>query len=229
MTPNWVLSQDQIQFRNTVLIDLTQDEATLLANMKQKTRYNIRLGPKRGLTVRTGTLEDLDLLFEMYAQTSIRDGFVIRSSEYYHTVWGSFMKDGLAEPLIAEMDGEAVAAVFIFYFDGVSRYLYGMSRETHRDKMPNHMLQWEAIKRSKALGCHTYDMWGAPDEFNENDSLWGVYRFKEGFGGKVLRTLGAWDYPARPFLYKMYTRILPRILDLMRKKGKAETQKGMMS
>ena len=69
-----------------------------------------------------------------------------------------------------------------------------MSRNAHREKMPTYLLQWEAMKHAKAKGCTVYDLWGAPDVFDESDSMWGVYRFKEGLGGKVVRTLGAWDF-----------------------------------
>jgi lipid II:glycine glycyltransferase (peptidoglycan interpeptide bridge formation enzyme) len=99
-----------------------------------------------------------------------------------------------------------------------------MSREAHREKMPNHLLQWEAICRLKACGCRQYDLWGAPDSFDESDSMWGVYRFKEGLGGTVVRTSGAWDLPTRPLLYKLYTQTLPRILNRMRRRGRAATQ-----
>ncbi len=132
-----------------------------------------------------------------------------------------------AEPLIAEMDGAPVAAVFIFYFAGRAFYLYGMSREAHREKMPNYLLQWEAMKRAKARGCTSYDLWGAPDEFNESDTMWGVYRFKEGLGGQVVRTLGAWDFPASRFWYKTYTQIVPRLLDIMRSRGRARTERAL--
>ena len=90
--------------------------------------------------------------------------------------------------------------------------------------MPNHLLQWEAMRRAKAAGCSLYDMWGAPDVFDESDPLWGVYRFKEGFGGEVIRRLGAWDMPLKPGLYRVYSQILPRILDRMRQSGMARLE-----
>jgi len=222
----WLFASDQIQFRNTVMIDLSPSEDEMLACMKQKTRYNIRLAGRKSVIVRVGTKDDLPALYKMYAETSVRDGFVIRDEGYYQTVWRTFMdaKMPTCEPLIAEVDGEAVAAIFVFYFAGRAYYLYGMSREVHREKMPNYLLQWEAMRRAKAAGCHVYDLWGAPDEFDESDSMWGVFRFKQGLGGEVVRTLGAWNYTPRPFWYKMYSEILPRILDLMRFRGKSRTK-----
>jgi lipid II:glycine glycyltransferase (peptidoglycan interpeptide bridge formation enzyme) len=231
----WKFSQDQIQFRNTVLIDLAPPEDELLRRMKQKTRYNIHLAQKKGVTVRVGTVADLSLLYSMYAETSVRDGFLIREEGYYQTVWRSFMGlppsvsslQPFAEPLIAEVDGEPVGAVSMFYFGGQAIYLFGMSHATHREKMPNYLLQWEAMRRAKALGCKIYNLWGAPDEFNESDGLWGVFRFKEGLGGYVSRTLGAWDFTPNPMLYRMYTEILPRVMDIMRARGKALTKQSI--
>ncbi|MGZ9222724.1 MAG: lipid II:glycine glycyltransferase FemX, partial [Anaerolineales bacterium] len=83
----WKYSSDQIQFKNTVLIDLSSSEAELLARMKQKTRYNVRLAEKKGVTLRIGTSKDFGTLYKMYAETSVRDGFVIRDEGYYQTVW----------------------------------------------------------------------------------------------------------------------------------------------
>ena len=247
----WRDSSDQIQFKNTVLIDLNASEEELLACMKQKTRYNIRLAQKKGVNVRIGTPDDFDLLYKMYAETSVRDGFVTRDEIYYKTVWQLFMsnapssasspqssitlplgvslraKSPYAEPLIAEVDNEPVAALFVFYFAGRAYYVYGMSRNSHREKMPTYLLQWEAMKRAKAMGCTVYDLWGAPDVFEESDSMWGVYRFKEGLGGKVVRTLGAWDFAPNPLWYKLYSETIPRVLNVMRLRGKAKTKQSI--
>jgi lipid II:glycine glycyltransferase (peptidoglycan interpeptide bridge formation enzyme) len=219
----WHASKEQIQFKNTIVIDLAPTEDELLARMKQKTRYNIRLAERKGVLIRTGTLDDLPLLYQMYAETSVRDGFVIRSKSYYQSTWRAFIEAEKAEALIAEVEGQAVAAVIVFRFAGKAWYIYGMSREAHREKMPNHLLQWEAIRRAKAAGCSTYDLWGAPDELVENDPLWGVYRFKEGLGGKVLCTMGAWDLPTRPLFFKLYTETIPHLLETMRRRGKEKT------
>ena len=220
----WRFSANQIQFRNTVMIDLTSSEDEMLVRMKQKTRYNIRLAGRKGVTVRAGAVDDLSMLYKMYAETSVRDGFAIRDEGYYHTVWKSFFEKGMAEPLIAEVNGEPVAALMLFWFAGRAYYIYGMSRDAHREKMPTYLLQWEAMRRAKAAGCSVYDLWGAPNIFDESDSMWGVFRFKQGLGGDVLRTLGAWDYTPNPLLYKLYSEFLPRVLDVMRARGKARTR-----
>jgi lipid II:glycine glycyltransferase (peptidoglycan interpeptide bridge formation enzyme) len=217
----WIISNEQVQFRNTLTLDLTQEEDALLAGMKQKTRYNIRLAGRKSVTVREGSLHDLDQLYKMYAETSIRDGFVIRPKAYYQDAWGSFMTLGNAAPLIAEFDGEPIAAIIAYYFGKTAYYLYGMSRTAHREKMPNYLLQWEAILWAKRMGCQTYDFWGAPHEINEDDRMYGVYRFKLGFGTELVRTPGAWDYPIKPIGYKLYSTFMPLILGLMRGLGRA--------
>jgi lipid II:glycine glycyltransferase (peptidoglycan interpeptide bridge formation enzyme) len=223
----WRASGEQVQFRNSVWIDLQPDEAGLLGRMKQKTRYNVRLAERKGVAVRPAGLADLDLLYEMYAETSIRDGFVIRERRYYRAVWENLLHAGLADPLLAEVAGEAVAAVFVVRFARRAWYYQGMSRQAHREKMPNYLLQWEAMRRAKSAGCTVYDLWGAPDEFDENDPLWRVYRFKEGLGGQVVRTIGAFDFPASRLLYDLYTRVLPRVLGLMRRRGRRQTRRSL--
>ena len=225
----WGYASDQIQFKNTILIDLNPSEEEILGRMKQKTRYNIRLAERKGVSVRVGTKDDLPSLYKMYAETSVRDGFVIRDEGYYQTVWNLFMNssDPTCEPLIAQINGEAVASIFVFYFARRAYYVYGMSRDAHREKMPTYLLQWEAMRRAKAKGCSVYDLWGAPDVFNESDSLWGVYRFKDGLGGKVIRTLGAWDFAPNRLWYKMYSEIIPRVLDVMRSRGRAKTKQNL--
>jgi lipid II:glycine glycyltransferase (peptidoglycan interpeptide bridge formation enzyme) len=220
----WRESQEQIQFRNTFLLDLEADEETLLANMKQKTRYNVRLSARKGVVIHRGGLEDLDLLYQMYAETSIRDGFVIRDPAYYRDAWGSFIQEGLAQPLIAEVEDEPVAAIIIYRFGKAAYYLYGMSRALHRDKMPNHLLQWEAIRWAKEADCQVYDFWGAPDRIDPSDPMYGVYRFKEGFGAQFVQTIGAWDYSIKSLQYRLYKNLLPSILSVMRSFGRARTR-----
>ncbi|HET6845498.1 MAG TPA: peptidoglycan bridge formation glycyltransferase FemA/FemB family protein [Anaerolineales bacterium] len=222
----WEFSNSQVQFRNSVIIELSPPLQELLQRMKPKTRYNIGLAERKGVTVRSGDINDVEHLYRMYAETANRDGFVIRDREYYSRVWTSFLgaprypSQPAAEALVAEVEGEAVAALWLFHFAQRSYYLYGMSSAAHREKMPNYLLQWRAIQRSQELGCRVYDLWGAPDRFDETDPMWGVFRFKEGLGGDVVRTIGAWDYPSGGAWYGIYSKVLPRVLDVMRWRGR---------
>ena len=223
----WRFSNEQIQFRNTVLLDLEKTEDDLLKAMKSKTRYNVRLAGRKGVTVRHGGLDDLEMLYSMYAETAIRDGFAIRSKQYYLTVWQTFLDSGMLSPLIAEVEGQAVAGLMLLTFGKTSWYIYGMSKDEHRNRMPTYLLQWEAIRLAKDKNCQIYDLWGAPDHFDPGDSMWGVYRFKQGLGGQVVRTIGAWDLPLRPRVYRLYAQVWPRVMSLLRARGRVQTRQAL--
>ena len=223
----WQFSDSQIQFKNTVWIDLTKEEEELLNGFKQKTRYNVRLAGRKGVSVRNGGVNDLPLLYKMYLETASRDGFIIRSESYYLHLWKTFIEAGQAEVLIADVNGEAVSAMLLFHFAGKAWFLFGMSVEKHRQLMPTYLMQWEAMKLARKLGCKLYDMWGAPDVFDESDSMWGVYRFKEGFQGEVIRTCGAWDYFPNKILYWGYSKVLPKIIKMMQKHRRKEINQGL--
>lgn len=213
----WRYSPEQIQFKNTVHLNLEQSEEALLAAMKQKTRYNIRLAGRKGIEIRHGTDADFAIIGEMYKQTAKRDGFAIRPLSYYLDIWQAFYDAKIAHPILAEYEGKPIAAVVLVKFGKTTLYMYGASTNEQRNKMPTYLLQWEAVRWAKEQGCTTYDFWGAPDEFNENDRMWGVWRFKSGFNGDVVKHIGAWDYPIRPFLYWLYTTALPKYLNWLRK------------
>jgi len=128
-----------------------------------------------------------------------------------------------AHILIAEYQGEAVAALVLLIFRDKAWYMYGMSSSQHREKMPNYLLHWRAIQFLRQIGIKEYDLWGAPDYFEETDPMFGVYRFKVGFGGETIQHIGAWDFVMNPVKYRLYQEILPRYLGLLR------AQRRMMS
>jgi lipid II:glycine glycyltransferase (peptidoglycan interpeptide bridge formation enzyme) len=165
----------------------------------------------------------------MYVETANRDGFVIRTREYYLDVWSRLMQAGMATPLIAEVMGEPVAGMVLFHFAGRAYYFYGMSTEKYREWMPNHLIQWRAIQYAKCIGCRTYDFWGAPDHFVESDSMYGVFRFKDGFSGQIVRGFGAWDYSSRPGWYRFYTKTMPHFLHLLRSFGRRRVKSEVKS
>ena len=221
----WRPSSEQIQFRNTILIDLTREEDELLKAMKSKTRYNVRLAGRRGVKVRLGGLADLPLFYEMYVETSSRDEFIIRPFAYYRHAWQAFIEANLAQLFVAEYEDQPLAGLILFRFGKRVWYMYGASRDLYRNLMPNHLLQWEAMRWAKAQGCTVYDLWGAPDIQDESDPLWGVYRFKEGFGGQFVRHIGAYDYPVSRLLYQFYTVTVPGYLEVLRKRNSSKTRR----
>jgi lipid II:glycine glycyltransferase (peptidoglycan interpeptide bridge formation enzyme) len=223
----WKYSDSQIQFKNTAWLDLTGSEEDWLNRMKPKSRYNLRLSEKKGVVIRKGNEKDLHALYQMYAETSVRDSFTIRNENYYQTIWSLFAMNNMAVPLIAEYQGSPIAGLMLFFLGSRAWYLFGMSTGQNRDLMPNYLLQWEAMREAKKAGCTTYDLWGAPDEFDSSDPMWGVYRFKEGLGSKVIRTIGAWDYTSHPALYNLYSKTLPRLMALMRQRGNQQTRNAL--
>ncbi len=221
----WEFSKEQVLIQNTILVDLSSSEDEMLARMKQKTRYNVRLAKKKGVVIRIGRVDDYSVMFQMLKETSERDHFDIRDEGHYQYLWQNYSRvnpndqkyQPFVENLIAEVGGEIVAAVTFFIWGDHTTYLWGMSRGVHKEKMPNYLLQWEAMQRAKAMGCTVYDTYGISDTFREGSKLWNVYRFKDGFGGTVYRGIGAWDFTPRPVLYHIYLDVLPiikRILGL---------------
>ncbi|NLE46740.1 MAG: peptidoglycan bridge formation glycyltransferase FemA/FemB family protein [Chloroflexi bacterium] len=206
-----------VQPRRTLIVDITPDEDTILAGMKSKTRYNVRLAARKGVTVRTAEAADLATFNALMATTGERDAFGVHTPEYYQLAYELFVPRGWARLLLAEIEGEAVAAVMIFAIRDRSWYFYGASGDAHREKMPTYLLQWEGMRWARSLGCTSYDLWGVPDadeatlegEFSgRSDGLWGVYRFKRGFGGTLVRTVGAWDHVCSPLRYGLYRALM---------------------
>ena len=205
------ISPHNIQPPRTIVISLLGSEDDILARMKQKCRYNVRLAEKKGVTVRAW--DDLDGFHRLMQVTGGRDGFGVHSLEYYKKAYQLFHPTGTAELLVAEFEGKPLAALMIFAVGPRSWYLYGASNDEERNRMPTYLLQWEAIRWARAHGCTEYDLWGVPDadeatleaEFeSRHDGLWGVYRFKRGFGGEVKRAAQALDKVYMPLLYKLY-------------------------
>jgi lipid II:glycine glycyltransferase (peptidoglycan interpeptide bridge formation enzyme) len=223
----WRFSQEQIQFKNSAVTDLHAPEDELLEGMKSKWRYNVRLAERRGITVRTGTMADLDAFYALYQETGARDGFLIRPLRYYRTTWQTYLaaEADAANPaggvlLLAEHADEAapVAGVFLLRYGDHAWYFYGASSERRRRDMPNYLLQWEAMRWARVHGCTVYDWWGAPAHIEDpDDRLQGVWQFKQGFGAVFEPHVGAWDYPVMGLLYRLYVEGMPRVLALLRR------------
>ena len=210
------LSSHHIQPPRTILINLEETEEMILARMKSKTRYNIRLAEKKGVSVRK--LDEVEPFYQLLINTADRSEFGIHTREYYQAVFKLFHPFGACQLFIAEYQGQPLASIMVFISGRRCWYFYGASSNLHREKMPTYLIQWEAMRWAKRHGCLSYDLWGVPDEdesvLEENflerqDGLWGVYRFKRGFGGELKRSDGPWDkvYNQPLYsLYKLYTR-----------------------
>ena len=209
----FVRTPHRIQPRRTILIDLSPSEDEILRRMKSKTRYNIRLSERKGVRVHEGGRDDLSSFARLMAVTGRRDGFKVHRPEYYARAYELFVPSGMARLFIATYEGRPLAGLMAFAFGGRAWYMYGASGDQHRNRMPTYALQWAAICWAKERGCRFYDMWGVPDEDEEtleanfarrSDGLWGVYRFKRGFGGQLVRYIGAFDFVYNMPVYRLY-------------------------
>ncbi len=208
---HWQKNTKSIQPRRTILVDLSGTEEEIMARMKQKCRYNIRLAEKKGIVVKE--TENIEKYYALMIATGKRDDFGIHTKDYYQKAFDIFHKEKACALLIAEFEKKPLAGLLVFRHGKRAWYLYGASNEEERNRMPTYLLQWEAMRWAKKLGCTEYDLWGVPDENEEmlesefesrSDGLWGVYRFKRGFGGKLFRSTPAMDIVFNPFLYRLY-------------------------
>ena len=204
-------SDISIQPRQTISISLNGEESDWLGRMKQKTRYNIRQAQKKGVTVEASN--DMHTFNELMQVTGERDEFGIHAPAYYQRVYETFSKDGQCVLLIASYKSKPIAGIMAFARGHRAWYFYGASNNEERNRMPTYLLQWEAMCWAAAQGCKEYDLWGIPDETEEKleeefagrfDGLWGVYRFKRGFGGRVRRTAGVYQSIINKSFYPIY-------------------------
>lgn len=214
-------SAQRVQPVSTIVVDLTADLATISARLKPKWRYNIGLAQRRGVTVRAAGLADVPAWYRLMQITGRRDGFPLHPEAYYRQFLS--LLGPAARLLLAEHQGVLLAGIAVTAFGPQAIYMYGASGDEHRNLMPNHLLQWEAIRWAKDAGCREYDLWGIPDEVGQaggaepsagpidgsESELAGVYRFKAGFGGQVVRMVGAWDYAYSEPMYWLYRTALP--------------------
>lgn len=211
-------SPHAVQPQRTIVVDITPEEDEILAAMKQKTRYNIRLSGRKEIQVRPW--DDVAGFTRMMDRTADRQDFGTHVPAYYEEAYRRFHSRGGCEILVAEYQGEPLASLMVFARGRRAWYFYGASTPKERSRMPTYALQWAAIRWAKDRGCASYDLWGIPDageetlekQFTErSDGLWGVYRFKRGFGGEVQRFAGAWDRVYNPLYYQAYRLFAERI------------------
>src|SRR5450759_3184889 len=195
--------------RHEWVLDIRPDEKTLLAGMKEKWRYNIRLAGRKGIVVRRGEGQaDLDTFYRLYETTSERDQFFINDKAHYEDILRLFSEGDHAAIFLAEYEGQAVAGTIVLWLGHWSWYMFGASSNEHRERMPNHLLQWTGMQWAKAKGCWYYNFRGIPDVLEEGQELWGVYVFKRGFGGFPMRSLATHDLVYNPFVYEAYRKML---------------------
>ncbi|MFP4179272.1 MAG: lipid II:glycine glycyltransferase FemX, partial [Spirochaetaceae bacterium] len=219
-----------IQPPSTVLLSLEGSEDELLLGMKRKTRYNIRLAGKRGVTsavhdaaeVLQGEEDPLSRWYRLYEETAERDGIAIHSREYYRSLF-SLAENRLAESPLTESQGEEknmpklfmvtaehggdlLAGIIVSLYGDTATYMYGAGSNYKRNLMGSYAVQWEAIRLAKRLGVSFYDFFGIPPADDPSHPMYGLYRFKTGFGGRIIHRIGSMDYPISPSGYFFYRK-----------------------
>lgn len=221
-------SRQTVQPRSTIKVDLAGTDADLLGRMKSKWRYNVRRAQRAGTQVRVGGAADLERLHALMQATGRRQGFTPHAPFYFEAAL-KLLPDHM-ELLLADVEGETVAAVVLARCGGSAWYLWGASNTRHRHAMPNYALHFAAMQRARAAGAGTYDLWGIPDALGlvatamreapgqghwpdslpvdlarlPQRDLWTVYRMKQGFGGRIERRVGAWDLPVDELAWRTY-------------------------
>jgi len=212
-----------IQPPSTVLVDLSLPENEILANMKPKWRYNIGLAEKRGVNVSCTGADGLEVFYGLLKETAARDGIAIHSIDYYKTLFEIYgaENDARLSLYTAAFKGEAIAAIVVLCRGEQATYLYGASSNQNRNLMAAYALQWKAMQDAKAQGCLLYDLFGIPPNDDPGHPMAGLYRFKTGFGGRIVHRPGSWDYPYRPFFYSLFCAVelaRKKIRDLKKKR-----------
>jgi len=192
-----------VQPSHTLITNLEPTEQDLLAAMHEKTRYNIRLAQKKGVEILIGA-ELFEQAWELFEATAKRDGFRLHAKRYYQKM----IQCGVAFLAVAKHENDVLAANIMIDFDKTRTYLHGASSNTKRNFMAPYVLHWELMKQAKANGIIEYDWWGVAPLHAPEDHAWaGISRFKRGFGGDEVTTMGTYDVVIHPLIYRLYQLI----------------------
>jgi lipid II:glycine glycyltransferase (peptidoglycan interpeptide bridge formation enzyme) len=208
----FVPSSTANQPRATIVMDVSPEPEVILRSMRDSTRRKIGSTERKGVAVRLGTHDDLPVFYDLMKVTAARAGFPLRSYEYFDTEFTTMDRAGGAAILLAEFEGQPVAAHIAYSFGPHVAFLHQASAPGPSALNPNCLLVWRFVEWAKSKGCTTFDLWGIPDETAEiiaaggelptdrTDGLWGVYRFKSGFSKNVITYVPSHDY--------VYSRVL---------------------
>jgi len=204
------LDFEGVQPKFVFRLDITPSEIALLSNMHQKWRYNIKLAGRKGVVIREAqNKEDLKIFYTILQETAKRDHFLVRDYQYFEWIWDYMVSQNYAQIFLAEYEGRVISATLGLILGTKFWYLYGASSNEDRNVMPNYLIQWEMIKWARKQGCTLYDFRGVSGDMDENNPLYGLYRFKKGFGGELTEFMGEMDKVYSPFFYLLWNKVLP--------------------
>lgn len=195
----------------------TQDKTSeeLLMALPQSTRRKVRAGAKKGVTTKICGKEAVPDFARLMLETGVRDNFVTREASYFES-----MLDNLGEHArlyMAYYEGQAIAGTLAIWYGDKVWYLYGASSNEHRNLMPNYMLQWNMIEWAVEKHCRLYDFRGVPGQVGEDHPLYGLYKFKLGFGGDYVEFVGEMDLVLKPFINWFVNTGKPIFMDVRQK------------
>ncbi len=200
------LSPRPLFTKYTFQIDLTKSEETLLKEMKPKTRYNVRLADKKGVTVEEdNSNESFETYLKLQKETTKRQGFYAHNEKYHRLLWETLKPAQIARILTAKYNNEVLVSWMVFLFNNVLYYPYGGSSDKYRKLMPSNLMLFKASLWGKENGAKTFDLWGALGENPDPKDSWiGFHKFKEGYSPKHVEFIGSFDFVLNPFMYSIY-------------------------
>ena len=196
-----------VQPRYVMKVDISPAEDELLASFHSKWRYNIRLAERKGVVITHDcTRADMDAFYAVLVATAARDKFGIRALSYFHDIWDLLIARDMGGLFLGRAENEIICGAIAFVLGSQCWYVYGASANTHRNLMPNHLMQWEMMRWAKSRGCTVYDMRGVARQTNETEEtrLHGLNRFKAGFGAQYVEYVGEFDRVFSPVWYRLF-------------------------
>jgi len=203
------------QPRYVMQVDIRPDEEDIIAGFKSKWRYNVRLAGRNGVTVSSDSnRQQMHKFYDLLLETALRDGFKVRARSYFDDIYDLFIAPGTGGLFLATFEQRPIAGAIVLTLGKRAWYVYGASSNEHRDKMPNHLMQWEMMRWAKARGCEVYDMRGVANAEDKQSPLYGLNRFKRGFAAQYVEYIGEWDLVYSPILYRLYNAAEPAVRKL---------------
>lgn len=210
-------SFEEMQPENNWLVDLSQPEEKILAGMKQKGRYNIKIAEKYNIkvTYSNSTGPELHAFYNQYAKTGSRHKITYRQKKYFESLLDILGRCDYARVYIAWHGKTALASALVLFSGKAALYLYGGSSEEHREMMAPYLLHWHIMREAKERGCTEYNFLGVAPNEDPGHPWSGITRFKKQFGGFQVDILGCYDLPIRKVEYKSF-----KFAELIRRRNK---------
>jgi len=209
-----------VQPTAVMVLDLSPGLDKVFEGFKSKWRYNIRLAERKGVSVREASRDDIPAFYEILQETARRDRFVVRARSYFEKMWDELEPRGMLKMFMADFQGGPIAGILLTAMGERVIYNYGASSNEHRNVMPNHLIQWTAIRWAAEHGYRIYDFRGvSPVQGGKpvEEHIAGLNRFKEGFGARYVEYAGEFDLALRSGWYMLWRKAAPTAMAVRRK------------